>query len=41
MKVMLTGATGNLGTHITNQAVEHKMKEFYIGVRNLDKVPTD
>lgn len=39
MKVMLTGATGNLGNHITNQAIENNLNDFYIGVRNLDKVP--
>lgn len=39
MNIMLTGATGNLGHHITSQAIEHGIGRFYIGVRNLEKVP--
>ena len=39
MNIMLTGATGNLGHHITSQAIEHGIDRFYIGVRNLEKVP--
>ncbi|VED76477.1 putative nucleoside-diphosphate-sugar epimerase [Staphylococcus warneri] len=34
MNIMLTGATGNLGHHITSQAIEHGIDRFYIGVRN-------
>lgn len=39
MNILLTGATGNLGTHITEQAIEAKVANFKIGVRNMDKVP--
>lgn len=39
MNILLTGATGNLGTHITEQAIDQGINNFHIGVRNLDKVP--
>lgn len=39
MKILLTGATGNLGTYITEQALESEVPDFNIGVRNIDKVP--
>lgn len=39
MNILLTGATGNLGSHITNLAIEEKIEQFSIGVRNVDKVP--
>lgn len=35
MNIMLTGATGHLGTHITNQAIANHIDHFHIGVRNL------
>lgn len=41
MNIMLTGATGHLGTHITNQAIANHMYHFHIGVRNVEKVPED
>ena len=40
MKILLTGATGHLGTHITELAIKARIKDFNIGVRNLEKVPT-
>ena len=41
MNIMLTGATGHLGTHITNQAIANHIDHFHIGVRNVEKVPED
>lgn len=38
MNIMLTGATGHLGTHITNQAIANHIDHFHIGVRNVEKV---
>ncbi|WP_436855956.1 SDR family oxidoreductase [Staphylococcus caeli] len=39
MNILLTGATGHLGTHITNQAIKQEINNFSIGVRNTNKVP--
>lgn len=36
MNIMLTGATGHLGTHITNQAIANHIDHFHIGVRNVE-----
>ncbi len=41
MNIILTGATGHLGTHITNQAIANHIDHFHIGVRNVEKVPED
>ncbi|SCS63140.1 SDR family oxidoreductase [Staphylococcus caeli] len=38
MQILLTGATGHLGTHITNQAIKQNIENFSIGVRNINKV---
>ncbi|WP_436862730.1 SDR family oxidoreductase [Staphylococcus caeli] len=39
MNILLTGATGHLGMHITNQAIKQEINNFSIGVRNINKVP--
>ncbi|PHK50024.1 SDR family oxidoreductase [Staphylococcus edaphicus] len=39
MNILLTGATGNLGTQITNQAINERVHNFSIGIRNINKVP--
>lgn len=39
MNIILTGATGNLGTHITKQAIDNHINHFHIGIRNIDKLP--
>lgn len=39
MNIMLTGATGNLGKHITKQAIDNHIDHFYIGIRNIEKMP--
>ncbi len=41
MNILLTGATGHLGTHITEQAIEAQIPHFHIGVRNTNKVPDE
>ena len=41
MNILLTGATGHLGTHITEQAIEAQFPNFHIGVRNTKKVPEE
>lgn len=41
MNILLTGATGHLGTHITEQAIEAQIPNFHIGVRNTNKVPDE
>lgn len=41
MNIMLTGATGNLGKHITKQAIDNHIDHFHIGIRNIEKVPDD
>lgn len=39
MNILLTGATGNLGSFITNQSLDENIANFNIGVRNINKVP--
>ena len=39
MNILLTGATGHLGSHITEHAIKEQIPNFHIGIRNPDKVP--
>lgn len=39
MTILLTGATGHLGSHITEHAIKEGLPDFHIGIRNPDKVP--
>lgn len=40
MTILLTGATGHLGSHITEHAVKEQVPDFNIGIRNPDKMPS-
>ena len=40
MTVLLTGATGHLGSHITEHAIKEQVPDFNIGIRNPDKMPS-
>ncbi|UDI77294.1 SDR family oxidoreductase [Staphylococcus taiwanensis] len=40
MTILLTGATGHLGSHITEHAIKTQLPDFNIGIRNPDKVPS-
>ena len=40
MTIILTGATGHLGSHITEHAVKEQVPDFNIGIRNPDKMPS-
>lgn len=39
MNILLTGATGHLGSHITEHAIKEQIPNFHIGIRNPEKVP--
>lgn len=41
MTILLTGATGHLGQHITNEALKQNIDDFNIGIRNPKKVPDE